>query len=94
MVRTFIGEMKRELKLSRRIFIEASKQTRQKFIDYLVAAQKSGFVRKDLDPTTAADALSGMLMSGALRRPLTDSFYNYQRYVDTCVDLFLKGIER
>jgi AcrR family transcriptional regulator len=93
MVRTFMGEMKRHLKLSRRIFLEASQQSRQRFIDYLAAAQKAGFVRPDLDPETTADALGGMLMSGALRRPISESFYPYRRFVETCVDIFLKGIE-
>ena len=94
MVRTFMGEMKRHLKLCRWLFVESSKATRQKFIDYLEAARKAGFARRNLDATTAADALSGMLMSGTLRRPLTESIYSGQRYFDTCVDLFLKGIER
>jgi len=94
MVRTFIGEMKRHLKLSRRIFVQASKQSREKFIAYITAAQQAGYVRKEVDPVTATDALYGMLMSGALRRPLTESLYSKQQYAETCVDLFLKGIER
>jgi hypothetical protein len=94
MVRTFMGEMKRHLKLCRWLFVESSKTTRQRFIDYLEAARKAGFARNNLDATTAADALSGMLMSGTLRRPLTESIYSGQRYFDTCLDLFLKGIER
>jgi AcrR family transcriptional regulator len=94
LVRTFIGELKRHLKLSRRLFIEGSKISRQKFIDYLKAGQAAGLVRKDIDPTTAGDALTGMLMTGVLRRPLTDSTYSNRRYVETCVDIFLKGIER
>jgi AcrR family transcriptional regulator len=94
MVRTFMGEMKRHLKLCRRLFVESSKTSRQKFIDYLESARKAKLVRSDLDCITAADALSGMLMSGTLRRPLTESLYSGQRYFDTCVDLFLKGIER
>jgi AcrR family transcriptional regulator len=93
-VRTFIGEMKRNLKLCRRLFDQSAKPGRQKFIEYLQAAQKTRLVRKDIDPVTATDALTGMLMTGALRRPLTDSLYSNQRYVKTCVDIFLKGIER
>ena len=93
LVRTFMGELKRHLKLSRRLFVESAKPGRQKFIDYLQAAQKARLVRKDLDPSTAADALTGMLMAGALRRPLTESIYSSRRYVGTCVELFLKGIE-
>jgi AcrR family transcriptional regulator len=93
-VRTFVGEMTRHLKLCRSLFVESVKPVRQKFIVYLQAAQKGRLVRKDLDPTTAADALSGMLLAGALRRPLTESSYSSRRYVGTCVELFLKGIER
>jgi AcrR family transcriptional regulator len=94
LVRTFIGELKRHLKLSRRLFVEASKNTRQRFIDYLKAAQKAKLVRKDIDPVAAADALSGMMMTGVLRRPLTESHYSLEHYFATCVDLFLKGVER
>lgn len=92
-VRTFMGEMTRHLKLCRRLFVESAKPVRQKFIAYLEAGQKARLVRKDLDPTTTADALTGMLLAGALRRPLTESIYSSKRYVETCVDLFLKGIE-
>jgi AcrR family transcriptional regulator len=93
-VRTFMGEMTRHLKLCRSLFVESAKPVRQKFIAYLQAAQKAGLIRNDLDPATAADALSGMLLAGALRRPLTESIYSSRRYVETCVELFLKGIER
>jgi AcrR family transcriptional regulator len=94
LVRTFMGEMNRHLKLWRSLFTEVAKTSRGKFITYLEAGQKAGLVRKDLDAETTADALTGMLMSGALRRPLTESIYSSKRYVETCVDLFLKGIER
>jgi AcrR family transcriptional regulator len=94
LVRTFMGELNRHLKLWRSLFALAAKSSRQKFIAYLKAGQKAELVRADLDAETAADALTGMLVSGMLRRPLTDSFYSNQRYVETCVALFLKGIER
>jgi len=93
LVRTFMGELKRHLKLCRRLFVESAKPGRQKFIDYLSAAQKARLVRKNIDPVTAADALSGMLLAGTLRHPLSESLYSQRRYIDTCVDLFLKGIE-
>lgn len=93
-VRTFMGEMDRHLKLCRSLFVGAVKPARQKFINYLRAAQKARLVRKDLDPATAADALTGMLLAGILRRPLTDSAYSNARYVETCVEIFMKGIER
>jgi AcrR family transcriptional regulator len=76
MVRTFMGELKRHLKLCRRLFVESSKTSRQKFIAYLEAARKAGLVRKDVHAATAADVLSGMLLAGTLRRPLTESMYS------------------
>ena len=94
MVRTFIGEMTRHLKLWRVIFTEGAKLSRDKFTAYLKAAQKAGLVRKDLDAETATDAFSGMLMTGALRRPLTENLYSSEKYTKTCVALFLKGIEK
>jgi AcrR family transcriptional regulator len=94
LVRMFIGELKRQLKLSRRIFVEASKTSRQRFIDYLRQAQKAKLVRADVDPAAATDALSGMLTMGVLRRPLTESLYSGEHFVETCVEIFLKGIER
>jgi len=92
-IRTFLGELHRHLKLCRRLFVKSAKPTRQKFISYLQAAQKSGLVRPDLDVTTAADALTGMLLAGMIRRPLTESVYSNERYVKTCLELFLRGIE-
>jgi hypothetical protein len=94
LVRTFMGELKRHLKLCRRLFVESSKTSRQKFIAYLEAAKKARLVRKDLHAPAATDALTGMLMSGALRRPLTESMYSRRQYIETCVSLFLEGIER
>ncbi len=94
LVRTFMGELTRHLKLWRSLFAEGAKASRQKFIAYLEAGKKAGLVREEVDAETAADALTGMLMSGLLRHPLTDSFYPSKRYVKTCIDLFLKGIEQ
>jgi AcrR family transcriptional regulator len=94
LIRTFISELRRHVKLSRRLFVESSQASREKFIAYLKSAQKARLVRRDIDPVAATDALTGMLMAGTLRRPLTESMYAESHYVDTCIDLFLKGIEQ
>jgi AcrR family transcriptional regulator len=91
-IRTFYGELKRHPKLCRRLFVESAKPVRQKFIDHLRLAQKRGLVRSGIDLATTADALTGMLVVGVLRRPLTDPEYTNQRFCQTCLDLFLKGI--
>jgi AcrR family transcriptional regulator len=92
-IRTFFAEMKRHETLCRQLFVESSQSVRNKFITYLATAQKNRLIRADVDVTTAADALSGMLLIGVMRRPLTKSVYSYDRYVRTCLELFLKGIE-
>jgi len=92
-VRTFFAEMKRHQKLCRQLFVESSKSVRGKFIVYLQTAQKNQLIRADVDITTAADALSGMLLIGVMRRPLTKGTYSYETYVKTCLELFLRGIE-
>jgi AcrR family transcriptional regulator len=93
-VRTFFGELNRHPKLCRRLFLESAKQVRQKFIVYLQGARKRGLVRRDLDPVTATDGLSGMLLAGVLRRPLTEPEYSNESYSAHCVELFLRGIEK
>ncbi len=91
-IRTFFGEMNRHRQLCRRLFVGSAKPSRLKFIAYLRAAQKKRLIRRDLDVTIAADALTGMLLAGIMRRPLTATLYRNERYVKTCVELFLKGI--
>jgi len=93
-MRTFFGELTRHLKLARSLFVESTKLVRYKFIDYLRLAQKRGLIDAKLDVVTAADALTGMLLAGVLRRPLTDPEYSNTRFSKTCLDLFLKGIEK
>jgi AcrR family transcriptional regulator len=91
-VRTFYGEWKRHPDLCRRVLAESDKPVRRKFIEYLKAAQKKGLIWDELDVTTAADALTGMLVAGILRRPFTDREYTNSRFSKTCQNLFFRGI--
>jgi AcrR family transcriptional regulator len=93
-IRTFYGELNRHPKLCRRLFVESAKQVRHKFIDYLRAARRRGLVRRNLDVVTGADALTGMLMSGVMRRPLTEPEYTNERFSRDAVELFLRGIQK
>jgi AcrR family transcriptional regulator len=92
-IRTFMGELTRHLKLCRRLFVEGGAPTRQKFIDYLRAAKRRGLLRKDIDPTMAADALTAMIFGGVMRRPLTSDTYDFDDYVKVGVKIYLKGIQ-
>jgi AcrR family transcriptional regulator len=92
-VRTFMGELTRHLSLCRRLFDEGGAPTRQKFIDYLRAAKRRGLVRRNLDPTMAADALTAMILGGVMRRPLASAHYELDDFVKTCVTIYLKGLQ-
>lgn len=89
-VRTFFGELNRYPKLGRRLFVEAARMKRNRFISYLRKAQKHQLVRRDVNLAMSVDALTGMLLAGALRRPLLK--YSASVYARTCTRIFLKGI--
>jgi AcrR family transcriptional regulator len=93
-IRTFLGELNRRPKLCRGLFVESSKHVRRKFIDYLGRAQKHGLIRAGLDPVTTADALTGMMLAGVLRRPLTEPEYSNESFTKNCTEIFLRGIQK
>jgi len=93
LIRTLIGEARRYPEHARQLIIDAVRSSRERFIAYLEAAASRGAIRPDVDLAAAADAFTGMLLSGMLRRP------NYRRpgysaatYLSTCVDIFVCGI--
>ena len=93
-IRTFLGELNRQPKLCRGLFVESSKHVRSKFIDYLGRVQKEGLILPGIDPVTTADALTGMLLAGVLRRPLTEPEYSNENFTKNCTEIFLRGIQK
>lgn len=96
LVRTFIGEAKRHPEAARRVIQEAVQPLRERLIAYLRNGIEWGTVRCDLDPLAAADLFTGMLLSGMLRRTAASipQGYTRDRYIETCVDLFVHGISK
>lgn len=94
LIRTIIGEARRQPEAARQVITEAVRPMRQRLIQYLRAAQKTGAVRRDLDLAPTVDALTGMLLAGMLRRTGLGKCLDYAQkaYVSTVVDLFLRGI--
>lgn len=94
LIRTFIGEAKRHPEEARRVISEAVQPLREKLIAYLSNAQERGTVRHDVDLRPAVDMFTGMLLAGMLRRSVsaTPLGYNSDRYISSCVDLFVRGI--
>lgn len=91
-IRTFIGEAGRHPDASRHIVLEAARVLRERLIAYLVHLQEAGRVRIDVDPAIAIDQLTGLLLAGMLRRSFRESDYSTEQYLDTCIDLIVRGI--
>lgn len=93
LIRTLIGEARRHPEYARQVIMEATRASRDRFISYLESACEAGLVRPDLDLPASADAFTGMLLSGMLRRTAQKALrYSRDTYVATCVDLFVRGI--
>ncbi|HYR59113.1 MAG TPA: TetR/AcrR family transcriptional regulator [Chthoniobacteraceae bacterium] len=94
LIRTLIGEARRQPEAARQVISDAAKPMRQRLIDYLRAAQKAGSVRRDLKLAPAVDAFTGMLLAGMLRRTSVGKSLDYSQdvFVASVVELFLRGI--
>jgi len=74
-----------------RIASEAIDSFRSRFKEYLERAHRRGLVRK-VEFLTAIDVFIGMIFLGALRRDMRRQPYSRARYLETCVEFFLRGI--
>ncbi len=94
LVRMFIGEAKRHPEAAIQVLRQTVQPLREKLMAYLRNSVEQGNVRPDVDLLTAVDMFTGMLLSGMLRRntvPVPRG-YSRDRYIESCVDLFVRGI--
>lgn len=94
LIRMFIGEAKRHPEAALRVLREAVLPLHEKLIAYLRNGIEQGNVRPDIDFLPTVDLFTGMLLSGILRRNTapTPRGYCRERYIESCVDLFVRGI--
>ncbi|BBD65289.1 TetR family transcriptional regulator [Nostoc commune NIES-4072] len=94
LIRTFIGEAKRHPQAARLILYEADKSLREELVVYLQKNQEKGTVSLDIDLKASVDSFTGMLLHGILRFSDIPTALEYSRecYVETCVNLFVRGI--
>jgi AcrR family transcriptional regulator len=93
MIRTLIGEARRQPVHAKQIIHEAVRPAREGFISYLIEARERGCVRGDVKIAAAVDMFTGMLLSGMLRRTSHGvSDYSVKEYLVTCVEIFVSGI--
>lgn len=95
LIRALIGECRQHPKEARQVISDAARPLRDRLSEYLAEAQTSGKVRGDLAVTQAVDCFTGMLLSNMLRRTggLQELGYEANEFLQTCVDLFVRGIE-
>lgn len=93
MIRTLIGEARRQPAHAKEIIQNSIRPAREGFIDYLKQARDEGRIRADLNLSAAVDMFTGMLLAGMLRRTshgITE--YPASTYLDTSVEIFVSGI--
>ena len=90
----FIGEAKRHPEAALQVLRGVVLPLREKLIVYLGNGIEQGNVRPEVDLQLTVDMFTGMLLSGMLRRHTSriSQGYSRDRYVESCVDLFVRGI--
>ncbi len=94
LIRMFIGEAQRHPEEALQVFQQAFLPLRETLIAYLQTNIERGNIRPDVDLALAVDQFTGMLLAGMIRRHIASvgRVYSRDRYVEGCVDLFVRGI--
>ncbi len=93
--RMFIGEAHRHPTEALEVLQKSFLPLREQLINYLKICIERSMIRSDVDLPLAVDQLTGMLLSGMIRRhasPLQRG-YNREQYLVACVDLFIRGLD-
>lgn len=92
--RMFIGEGQRHPTEALEVLQQSFLPLREKLISYLQTCIERGSVRPDLDLPLAVDQFTGLLLSGMIRRHVSQMQRGYSRsqYIQGCVDLFVRGV--
>jgi AcrR family transcriptional regulator len=92
--RAFIAEGQVLPKSMQTMIANVVRPVRERLIGILADAQKAGVVREDVHIQCALDAFKNTLYAGMLRQgTYLPRNYSTQEYIDTVVDIFVRGIE-
>ncbi len=95
LVRTLIGEIHRHQEHELRVLKGVFYPVKAAAIVCLERAHACGAIRPEVDPSLAADIFGGMILAEVLRRASPEPpKYLTASYLDNCVDIFARGIER
>lgn len=92
--RMFIGEAHRHPTEAVTVLQQSLLPLREQLINYLKECIDRGTVCPTTDPGLAVDQLTGMLLSGMIRRHVIpmNRGYSPNQYVEGCVDLFIRAL--
>lgn len=92
--RMFIGEAHRHPTEAIEVLQQSFLPLREKLVAYLQVCIERGTVRPEVDLPLAVDQLTGMLLSGMIRRHVSPVVRGYSRkqYIEGCIDLFVRGL--
>lgn len=93
--RMFIGEAQRHPSEAWEVLQQSFLPLREQLISYLQMCVEREKIAPDLNLPLAVDQLTGLLLSGMIRRHVSSVRRGYSRkqYVEGCVDLFVRGVE-
>ena len=95
LLRTLIGEIHRYREHEFRVFKGIFTPLKAELLAALTTARTRGLVRPGVEPRVAADVFSGMIFTEVLRRASPNCpDYPGDLYLETCVDVFVRGVER
>ena len=94
-IRTMIGEIHRYREHEIRVFKGIFMPLKAELLAALTSARVRGLLRSGVEPRVAADMYGSMIFAEVLRRASPHCpDYPDALYLETCVDVFARGIER
>ncbi len=94
LLRTLIGEIHRHQEHEMRVFKGIFTPLKTELLAAIESAQTHGLIRPGIESQVVADVFGSMIFTEVIRRssPYCPS-YPSNRYLETCVDVFARGIE-
>ena len=94
LLRTLLGEIHRHREHETRVLRGIFAPLKAELVAIIESAQAAGSVRLEVDPVVSADVFSGTVFVGVLRQSKAcGPEYPAERYLETSIDLFARGIE-
>lgn len=96
LIRTLIGEIHRHQDHNVEVIRGILLPVREQLLTLLESARRDGLIRDNVELPIAADLLGAMIFTSVLRRssPCPPHEYTQEGYLETCVDMFARGIEK